>query len=125
MKSGRRSLREDLHLSSHRAFKFASVRCASTRSDASRGSIIRKEILQFRQSQQGLLEVVEAELEKRRLFHNCARFLKHLGGRTADDGNTDLSDTGTEKLGGYTRHIRSHVYNRGILQTCAIRCKFG
>jgi hypothetical protein len=81
-------------------------------------------MFQLRQSEERLLQVVEAELEKRRLFDDSGSFFKHLGRRGANDGDADFTDTGTKKLGGYAGHIHSHVYNRGILQTHGEGCKF-
>ena len=81
-------------------------------------------MFQLRQGEERLLQIVEAELEKRRLFDDSGSFFKHLGRRGAYDGDADFADTGTKKLGGYAGHIHSHVYNRGILQTHWEGCKF-
>ena len=124
MKSCCAGLGENLDLSSQRTGKFAAIRCASTGGDAGGGGVVCEEMLQLRQGEQGFLEIVESELEEGRLFYDGAGFFEHLGRCVADDGDTDFADTGTEKLGGYARHIRSHVYNRGILQTCWVVCKF-
>ena len=56
-------------------------------------------MLELGQREKRLLEIVEAELEKRRLFDDGAGFFEHLGGRGADDGNTDFTDTGTRNWG--------------------------
>ncbi len=73
-------------------------------------------MLELRQGEKRLLEVVESELEKGRFFDYGACFFEHFGGCRANDGDADFADAGTEKLWGYAGHIRSHVYNRGILQ---------
>ena len=83
-----------------------------------------EEMFELGQGEQRLVEIVEAELEEGRLFDDGAGFFNHLGGRGADDGDTDFTDTGTKKLRGYAGHIRSHVCNRGILQSRAQGCKF-
>ena len=88
------------------------------------GGVVGEEVFELRQGEKRLLEIVEAELEEGRLFDDGAGFFKHLGGRGADDGDTDFTDAGTKKLRGYAGHIHSHVYNRGILQTREQGCKF-
>ena len=105
-------------------WKFAAIGRAATGRDAGDCGVIGQEVFELRQGEERLLEIIEAELEKGRLFDDGAGFFKHLGSRGADDGDTDFTDAGTEKLGGYAGHIHSHVYNRGILQTHEEGCKF-
>ena len=81
-------------------------------------------MLEFWKGEKRLLEVVESELEKGCFFDYGARFFEHFCGCCANDGDADFADAGTDKLWGYAGHIRSHVYNRGILQTRESGCKF-
>ena len=83
-----------------------------------------KKCLSFGRASKRLLEVVESELEKGRFFDYGACFFEHFGGSCANNGDADFADAGTEKLWGYAGHIRSHVYNRGILQIRESGCKF-
>jgi hypothetical protein len=115
---------EDFDLVGDFAGEFSSVGGAATGGDAGGGGVVGEEVLEFGQGEERFFEVVEAELEEGRLFDDGAGFFKHLGCCGADDGNTDFTDTGTKKLGGYAGHIHSHVYNRGILQTREGGCKF-
>ena len=115
---------EDLELGGDVAGEFAAVGCAAAGGDGGGGGVVAEELLEFGQGEEGLLEVVEAELEEGSLFDDGGGFFKHLGGGGADDGDTDFADTGTKKLGDYAGHIHSHGYNRGILQTREEGCKF-
>ena len=115
---------ENLDLSRDIARKLAAIRCPATGGDAGRRSVVSEEMLKLRQRKEWLVEIVEPELEESRLFDDSVRFFKHFGSRGADDGNTDLTDTGSEVLWGYARHIHCHIYNRGILQTPTGGCKF-
>ena len=124
MKARGCGLGENLDFGGDVAGEFSSVGGAATRRDAGGRGVVGEEMLELRQCQKRLLEIVEAELEKGRLLDDGAGFFKHLGSRGADDGNTDFTDTGTKKLRGYAGHIHSHVYNRGILQTREAGCKF-
>jgi hypothetical protein len=124
VEAGGGCLGEDLHLGGEVAGELASVGCAAAGGDGGDGGVIRQEVFEFREREEGFFEVVEAKLEEGRLFDDGAGFFKHLGRGGADDGDTDFADTGTEKLGGYARHIHSHVYNRGILQSRGEGCKF-
>ena len=124
VEAGGCGLAEDFDFGGDGAGELAAVGCASTGGDAGGGGVFREELLDLRQGEEGLLEIVEAELEEGRLLDDGGGFFEHLGGRGADDGDTDLADAGTEKLRGYAGHIRSHVYNRGILQTLRYGCKF-
>jgi hypothetical protein len=119
-----RGLGENFNFIGDFAGELAAVGGAAAGGDAGGGGVVGEEMLEFGQGEKRLLEIVEAELEEGRLFDDGAGFFKHLGGCGADDGNTDFTDTGTKKLGGYAGHIHSHVYNRGILQTRAEGCKF-
>ena len=124
VEAGGCGLGENFDLGGDVAGELAAVGGAATGGDAGGGGVVSEEMLELRQGEKGLLEVVEAELEEGRLFDDGAGFFKHLGGRGADDGDTDFTDTGTKKLRGYAGHIHSHVYNRGILQTREAGCKF-
>ena len=67
-----------------------------------------KNCLNFGRASEGLLEVVEAELEEGSLLDDGGGLFDHLGGRGADDGDADFGDAGTEELRDYCWHIRSH-----------------
>ena len=75
---------------------------------------------------EGLFEVIETKLEKGRLLDDGGGFFDHFGGRRSDNGDANFADAGPKKLCGCggSGHVRSHVYNRGILQTRDCRCKF-
>lgn len=124
MEAGGCSFGQDFEFGRDRAGKLAAVCCSSTGCDCGDCSVICEEVFELRQGQERLLEIVEAELEERRLFDDGVGFFEHLGGCGAYDGDADFAYAGTEKLWGYGGHIRSHVYNRGILQTLSFGCKF-
>ena len=93
-------LGEDFDLGGDRAGELASIGRAPTGGDGGGGGVVGEELLEFGQGKEGLLEVVEAELEKRRLLDDRGRLLDHLGGRGADDGDTHLGEAGAEELRG-------------------------
>jgi hypothetical protein len=114
---------ENLYFSGDVASELASIRSTATGGDTGGSRIVGEEVLDLRQGQEGLLKIVEAELDEGRLFDGSTGFFEHLGSGGTGDGYADFADAGTEKLLGYAGHIRSLVYNRGILQTSRDGCK--
>jgi len=118
-----RGLAQNFDFGGDRAGEFTAVGCASTGGNAGGGGVFREEVLDFGEGEERLLEIIEAKFDEGGFLDGGGGFFKHLGGCGADDGDTDLANAGTEKLRGYAGHIRSHVYNRGILQTLGDGCK--
>ncbi len=105
-------LGEDFDLGGEVAGEFAAVCCASAGGDGGGGGVVREELLELRQGEQGLIEVVEAKLKKGRLFDDGGGLLDHFGGCIANDGDAYFADAGAEDLKRCGGNIRSHGRNR-------------
>jgi len=78
--------------------ELAAIRGAPTGSDRGHLGTLSEEVLQFGQRQQGLVQVIQTELEKGRFFCSRCGALDHLGNGGPDDGDADLADAGADKL---------------------------
>lgn len=126
MKAGSGDLGENLHLGGERTGELSAIGRPSTGGDAGGRGVVGEELLELRQRVEGFLEIIQPEFQKRSFFDDSARFFYHFGRRRSNNGDANLADAGTEELCccGGSRHFRSHVCNRGILQTLDPRCKF-
>ena len=100
VEAGGGCLGEDFDLGGDGAGELAAVGRAPAGGDGGGGGVVGEELLELRQGQERLLEVVEAELEEGRLLDDGGRLFNHLGRRGADDGDAHLGEAGAEELGG-------------------------
>ncbi len=83
-----------------------------------------KNCLNLGRASEGLVEVVEAKLEKRRLFDDGGGLFDHLGGRGADDGDAHFGDAGAEDLEGGGGYVRCHGRNRVSYRAVGLDANF-
>ena len=99
MEPGDGGLGQDFNFGGDRAVELAAECGATTGGDGGCGGVVLEELLELRHGREGLLEVVEAELEKRGFPDDRGRLFNHFGGRGADDGDAHLGEAGAEELG--------------------------
>ncbi len=104
-------LGEHFQLSSQRALEFASAVGAAAGGDGSDVLMGFKKTMNFRKRGQGLLQVVQTELEERVIAGHGLGDSEHVVGRVAAQRQADLGQALGQKTGrGSGRHSQGHLF---------------